>query len=66
MKMTENTQNIPEQTDTSNSKTNSFKVPTKCVKNMQDISLWENSEAYQEYLGFIFAIGDAIKGKKNS
>jgi len=64
MKMTENTQNFPEQTDTSNSKTNSFKVPTKCVKNMQDISLWENSEAYQEYLGFIFAIGDAIKGKK--
>ena len=47
MKMTENTQNFPEQTDTSNSKTNSFKVPTKCVKNMQDMSLWENSEAYQ-------------------
>ena len=47
MKMTENTQNIPEQTDTSYSKTNSFKVPKKCVKNMQDISLWENSEAYQ-------------------
>jgi len=47
-----------------NVKSNSFKIPTKCVKNVQDITVWEKSEAYQEYLGFIFAIGDAIKGKK--
>ena len=77
-----------------NTLTQSFKTPTKCVKNRQDIAMWEKSEAYQvnnikiaecnfelrttpslhsllryflitqEYLGFIFAIGDAIKGKK--
>ena len=41
-----------------------YKIPTKCVKNMEDVSIWEKSEAYQEYLGFIFVIGDSIKGKK--
>lgn len=43
---------------------NNFKVPEKCVKSALDIPIWERSDAYQEYLGFIFAIGDAIKGKK--
>lgn len=30
-----------------NVKSNSFKIPTKCVKNVQDITVWEKSEAYQ-------------------
>lgn len=30
-----------------NTLTQSFKIPTKCVKNMQDIAMWEKSEAYQ-------------------
>ena len=30
-----------------NVKSNSFKIPTKCVKNAQDITVWEKSEAYQ-------------------
>jgi len=43
---------------------NDFKIPTKCVKAAQDILVWEKSDAYQEYIGFIFAVGDSIKGKK--
>ncbi|RZC35864.1 PTPA and/or DBP domain containing protein [Asbolus verrucosus] len=30
------------------------------------MKIWEKSEAYFEYLGFILAINDAIKGKSNS
>ena len=30
-----------------NVKSNSFKIPTKCVKNVQDTTVWEKSEAYQ-------------------
>lgn len=41
-----------------------YVVPTKQVKTVADIALWEASQAYQEYLGFIIAIGEAIKGKK--
>jgi len=39
-------------------------APTKQVKNMEDLKKWEKSEAYQEYLGFIQMIGEAISGKK--
>jgi len=37
---------------------------SKQVRCPEDIVKWEASEAYQEYLGFIIAIGDAVKGKK--
>jgi len=39
-------------------------APTKQVKNMEDLKKWEKSEAYQEYLGFIQMIGEAISGKR--
>ena len=41
-----------------------FMEATKQVKNMEDLKKWEKSEAYQEYLGFIQMIGEAISGKK--
>lgn len=41
-----------------------FLVPTKQVKNVDDLARWEKSEAYQEYLGFIQMIGGAICGKR--
>ena len=41
-----------------------FIEATKQVKNMEDLKKWEKSEAYQEYLGFIQMIGEAISGKK--
>ncbi|XP_065163629.1 serine/threonine-protein phosphatase 2A activator-like [Atheta coriaria] len=40
-----------------------YMIPTKFIKNPDDMVLWENSIAYQEYLGFILAINEAIKGK---
>ena len=39
-------------------------IPTKQIKSPDDMPKWEKSEAYQEYLGFIQMIGDAICGKK--
>ncbi|KAF2880365.1 hypothetical protein ILUMI_25812 [Ignelater luminosus] len=43
-----------------------YVVPTKGVKVPDDMRLWEKSEAYFEYLGFILALNDAVKGKPNS
>ncbi|GJQ84146.1 putative PPIases [Trypoxylus dichotomus] len=40
-----------------------YTTPAKCVKTPQDMQLWEKSEAYFEYLGFILAINEAVKGK---
>jgi len=41
-----------------------YEAPSKKVKSPDMIHAWEQSEAYEEYLGFIMAIGEAIKGKK--
>jgi len=41
-----------------------FVIPSSKIKTVEDIKVWEESEAYQEYLGFIIAIADCIKGKK--
>ena len=41
-----------------------FIEATKRVTRPDMIQVWEESEAYQEYVGFIMAIGEAIKGKK--
>ena len=43
--MTENVNN--EETVLSSHKPCPFTIPTKCVKNVQDITVWEKSEAYQ-------------------
>ena len=37
---------------------------TTQIKSQDLVKTWEDSEAYQEYVGFILAIGDTIKGKK--
>merc|ERR1712018_1110244 len=42
----------------------SYTTPTKQIKSVDDVMKWEASEAYQEYLGFIQMIGDAIANKK--
>ncbi|XP_008553474.1 serine/threonine-protein phosphatase 2A activator [Microplitis demolitor] len=40
-----------------------FVVPQKCIKKPEDMAVWEKSEAYCEYLGFILALNEATKGK---
>ena len=41
-----------------------YVIPTKQIKYQDDMIKWEKSEAYQEYLGFIQLVGEAISGKK--
>jgi len=41
-------------------------VPVKGVKLPEDMRLWEKSEAYFEYLGFILALNEAVNGRTNS
>jgi len=41
-----------------------FEVPTKKINTGSKIEEWENSEAYQLYLGFIMSISESIVGKK--
>ncbi|KAG5884747.1 hypothetical protein JTB14_029228 [Gonioctena quinquepunctata] len=43
-----------------------FVTPTKMVRNVDDMLLWDKSEAYFEYLGFLYAINDSIKGMSNA
>ncbi|XP_057374045.1 serine/threonine-protein phosphatase 2A activator-like [Daphnia carinata] len=38
--------------------------PKKEIFNPDDMSKWLKSEAYQEYLGFILSINEAVQGKK--
>ena len=40
-----------------------FEVPTKKINSVSKIEEWENSEAYQLYLGFIMSISESIVGK---
>ena len=40
-----------------------FVVPKKSIKVPADMAVWEKSEAYSEYLGFILALNEAIQGK---
>ena len=41
-----------------------YVVPTTQIKTSDGVAVWEDSEAYQEYLGFIIAIGESVKGKQ--
>ncbi|CAH1175715.1 unnamed protein product [Phaedon cochleariae] len=43
-----------------------FITPMKLVRNMDDMLQWDKSEAHFEYLGFIYAVNDAVKGKSNA
>ncbi|XP_059485286.1 serine/threonine-protein phosphatase 2A activator [Neocloeon triangulifer] len=43
-----------------------YVVPRKMVLGMGDMAAWTKSEAYHEYVGFIYALNDAVKGKSNS
>lgn len=40
-----------------------FLQPERAVKTITDMALWEKSEAYMEYTGFIATLNEAIKGK---
>ncbi|KOB68456.1 Serine/threonine-protein phosphatase 2A activator [Operophtera brumata] len=40
-----------------------FLEPVKAVKSITDLAIWEKSEAYMEYTGFIATLNEAIKGK---
>ena len=40
-----------------------FVVPKKAIKVPADMAVWEKSEAYSEYLGFVLALNEAIQGK---
>ncbi|CAG9771938.1 unnamed protein product [Ceutorhynchus assimilis] len=57
---------IASQSVTLVSEDHAFVTPVKLVKTYEDMQKWDKSEAYFEYLGFIFAINDSIKGISNS
>lgn len=40
-----------------------FIAPKKSVKTPSDMAIWEKSEAYFEYLGFILALNESVQGK---
>ncbi|XP_072935676.1 serine/threonine-protein phosphatase 2A activator-like [Epargyreus clarus] len=40
-----------------------FVEPQKAVKTITDMAIWEKSEAYMEYTGFIATLNEAIKAK---
>ncbi|XP_039765946.1 serine/threonine-protein phosphatase 2A activator-like [Pararge aegeria] len=40
-----------------------FLEPEKAVKTITDMAIWEKSEAYMEYIGFIATLNEAIKAK---
>ncbi|XP_035227221.1 serine/threonine-protein phosphatase 2A activator-like isoform X1 [Stegodyphus dumicola] len=44
----------------------SYFLPIKEVSSLADMKKWEQSEAYHEYMGFILAMNEAVKGKKIS
>ncbi|XP_006608408.1 serine/threonine-protein phosphatase 2A activator-like [Apis dorsata] len=40
-----------------------FVVPQKSIKTPAHMKIWEKSEAYFEYLGFILALNESVQGK---
>ncbi|XP_063634202.1 serine/threonine-protein phosphatase 2A activator-like [Cydia splendana] len=40
-----------------------FQEPEKAVKTITDMAVWEKSEAYMEYTGFIATLNESIKSK---
>lgn len=40
-----------------------FVEPEKAVKNITDMAVWEKSEAYMEYTGFIAVLNESVKAK---
>ncbi|KAG7196659.1 hypothetical protein KM043_015996 [Ampulex compressa] len=40
-----------------------FVIPKKQIKLPVDMAVWQKSEAYFEYLGFILALNEAVQGK---
>ncbi|XP_015434276.1 PREDICTED: serine/threonine-protein phosphatase 2A activator-like isoform X2 [Dufourea novaeangliae] len=40
-----------------------FVIPKKSIKVPVDMAIWEKSEAYFEYLGFILALNESVQGK---
>lgn len=40
-----------------------FLEPVKAIKSITDMTVWEKSEAYMEFTGFIATLNEAIKGK---
>ncbi|XP_075214757.1 serine/threonine-protein phosphatase 2A activator-like [Lycorma delicatula] len=40
-----------------------FKTPRKAVTSVVDMEVWEKSEAYVEYVGFIIAMNEVVKSK---
>ncbi|PNF39426.1 Serine/threonine-protein phosphatase 2A activator [Cryptotermes secundus] len=43
-----------------------YLVPKRAITSVEDMQIWEKSEAYFEYLGFIMALNEAVKGKSLS
>lgn len=43
-----------------------FVLPSKAVLNPSDVTKWEKSEAYQDILGFLTSMNNAVRGKKLS
>ena len=45
--MAESVKERQEKDHCDNNQDHEFKIPTKCVKNIEDVSAWEKSDAYQ-------------------
>ncbi|XP_064104121.1 serine/threonine-protein phosphatase 2A activator-like [Macrobrachium nipponense] len=46
--------------------THKFEVPARAVLSPGDITKWETSEAYQDIMGFLTSMNNAVRGKKLS
>ncbi|KAF5281252.1 hypothetical protein FQA39_LY05138 [Lamprigera yunnana] len=56
---------VPIISDAITTEDHEYIVPTKAVKLPEDMKLWENSEAYLEYLGFVLALNESVCGRSN-
>ncbi|XP_050299206.1 serine/threonine-protein phosphatase 2A activator-like [Anthonomus grandis grandis] len=57
---------LPSRNVTLVSEDHAFLTPVKLIKSIEDMMKWDRSEAYYEYLGFIYVINDALKGTDNT
>jgi len=46
--------------------THAFKIPSKQVNKPDDLTTWENSQAYSDLVGFILTLNKSIQNKKTS
>ncbi|KAI8814986.1 Phosphotyrosyl phosphatase activator [Cladochytrium replicatum] len=56
----------PEREQEKEATSSSFRIPTRAILSPADLDLFASSQVYDDFLGFVVALSDSVRGKKLS